>query len=317
MIAVARAGKRLVAVGERGIVLLSDDDARSWRQAAVPVSVSLCAVCFSDERSGWAVGHLGVVLHTVDGGENWSLQLDGVRAARLVLQEAERQGADAKAHASALALIHDGPDKPLLDVHFENAHTGFAIGAYNLVFRTDDGGRTWWPWMSHVDNPKGLHLYAMTAADDGLFIAGEQGLLLRSTDAGAHFATLPTPSKGTFFGTVAAGRGELLVYGLRGRAFHTADGGQNWSEIDTGTRASLAAGIRLTDGRLILASQGGELLISEDGGRRFKVTLIGDSLPITSMVETADGRLAVATLRGVRRVDLSAASSEHGRTATA
>jgi photosystem II stability/assembly factor-like uncharacterized protein len=308
MLALARAGKRLVAVGERGIVLLSDDSARTWRQAAVPVSVSLSAVCFSDERRGWAVGHLGVVLHTEDGGENWSLQLDGVRAAQLVLQVAERKGADAKERERALALVQDGPDKPLLDVHFENALIGYAIGAYNLAFRTDDGGRSWRPWMTHLDNPKGLHLYAMTAADDGLFIAGEQGLLLRSTDAGAHFATVPTPSKGTFFGTVAGTRGELLVYGLRGRAFHTADDGQNWSEIDTGTRASLAAGIRLTDGRLILASQGGELLISEDGGRRFKLTLMGDSLPITSMVETSDGRLAVATLRGVRRVDLSAAS---------
>jgi hypothetical protein len=41
-LSVARAGKRLVSVGERGLVLLSDDDGRSWRQARqVPVSVAL------------------------------------------------------------------------------------------------------------------------------------------------------------------------------------------------------------------------------------------------------------------------------------
>ncbi|MCX7168911.1 MAG: glycosyl hydrolase, partial [Proteobacteria bacterium] len=35
--AVARAGNRLVAVGERGIVLLSDDNGVTLRQAKVPV----------------------------------------------------------------------------------------------------------------------------------------------------------------------------------------------------------------------------------------------------------------------------------------
>ncbi len=56
--------------GERGIVLLSDDAGVSWRQAKVPVSVSLTAVQFVDAEQGWAVGHLGVVLHTQDGGGN-------------------------------------------------------------------------------------------------------------------------------------------------------------------------------------------------------------------------------------------------------
>ncbi|MDP2022176.1 MAG: hypothetical protein Q8L16_14910, partial [Hydrogenophaga sp.] len=37
MLAVTRAGSRLVAVGERGTVLLSDDHGQHWRQAAVPV----------------------------------------------------------------------------------------------------------------------------------------------------------------------------------------------------------------------------------------------------------------------------------------
>src|SRR5688572_16714729 len=58
MLAVTRAGHRLVAVGERGTVLLSDDAGASWRQARVPVQVTLTAVRFVDERTGWAAGHL-------------------------------------------------------------------------------------------------------------------------------------------------------------------------------------------------------------------------------------------------------------------
>src|SRR5688500_9530167 len=69
MLAVGAAGRRLVAVGERGTVLLSDDAAKRWRQAKVPVQVTLTAVRFVNDRTGWAVGHLGVILKSDDGGE--------------------------------------------------------------------------------------------------------------------------------------------------------------------------------------------------------------------------------------------------------
>jgi photosystem II stability/assembly factor-like uncharacterized protein len=81
MLAVTRAGARLVAVGERGTVLLSDDHGQQWRQAAVPVQVTLTCVAFADERHGWAAGHLGTILHSDDGGQTWRKQLDGIAAA--------------------------------------------------------------------------------------------------------------------------------------------------------------------------------------------------------------------------------------------
>lgn len=95
LLGIARAGSRLVAVGERGIVLLSDDNGASWRQSPAPVSVSLTAVQFVDARRGWAVGHCGVVLASTDGGATWSLRLDGVKAARLA-QQATAQSQDAE-----------------------------------------------------------------------------------------------------------------------------------------------------------------------------------------------------------------------------
>ena len=90
MLAITRAGARLVAVGERGSILLSDDSGVSWRQAKVPVSVTLTAVQFPNAKAGWAVGHLGVVLHSADGGETWAKQLDGREAASLVLEAAKK-----------------------------------------------------------------------------------------------------------------------------------------------------------------------------------------------------------------------------------
>ena len=75
MLGVARAGDRLVAVGERGHVLLSDDAGNSWRQAkSVPSQTLLTAVAFADPQRGWAVGHDELILHTADGGETWATQ---------------------------------------------------------------------------------------------------------------------------------------------------------------------------------------------------------------------------------------------------
>jgi hypothetical protein len=59
LMAVARAGNRLVAAGERGLIIYSDDSGQHWSQAQVPVSVTLTALRFANEREGWAVGNMG------------------------------------------------------------------------------------------------------------------------------------------------------------------------------------------------------------------------------------------------------------------
>ena len=305
MLALVRAGKRMVAAGERGTVLLSDDDGKTWRQALVPLSVTLTAMHFIDARQGWAVGHLGVVLRTVDGGEHWAVQLDGRQAARIALESAKRFE-DGTTLSAAQALVEDGPDKPFLDVYFENERTGYVVGAFNFAFRTDDGGKTWNSLMYRLENPKGAHLYAIRRVGQNLFIAGEQGLLLRSSD-GQRFVAIAPPSKGTYFGLVAGQGGELLVYGLRGRAFLSTDAGNTWAEVETGTRASLSAGLLLDDGRFLLASQSGELLVSREGGKAFRV-INSAALPVTALLQAANGRLALATLRGIRNVGLASAS---------
>lgn len=303
MLAVGAAGGRLVAAGERGIILYSDDAGKSWRQAAVPVSVSLTALQFVDGKTGWAVGHQGVVLRTSDGGATWSKQLDGIQAAALVLREAEASvGPERdKAVADARRLIDDGPDKPFLDLYFDSPTTGYVLGAYNMMFRTSDGGASWQPWQSRVANPKGLHLYGMRGTANAIYLAGEQGLLLRSTDKGASFSALPSPYKGSYFGLLAARGGVLLAYGLRGNAFRSTDQGASWNQVPTGVQTSLAAGTVMADGTVVLVSQGGDVLVSRDDGGTFAAQA-GTALPLAAVTQASDGTLVVAGLRGLRRL---------------
>ena len=297
MLGLARAGQRLVAVGERGIILLSDDDGASWRQANVPVSVNLTAVQFVDAQQGWAVGHLGVLLHSTDGGETWHKQLDGILAAKLILQAAQASG-DADAIEQAEAMVADGPDKPFLDLYFLNERIGYLVGAYNLILRTEDGGQTWQSWMQHLDNPQGLNLYGIRAWRGDLYIAGERGLLLRARDGGEYFAALPSPYEGSFFGLLAA-RDGLLAFGLRGNAWWSADGGESWQALETGVESALVGALELADGRLLLAGQGGELLAAEPGSARAQSMPLRLAPGLASVIQAADGSLASGGLSGI------------------
>lgn len=132
LLGIAQAGQRLVAVGERGIVLLSDDNAATWRQVAAPVSVTLTAVRFADSKHGYATGHGGAVLATTDGGETWVRVLDGNQAARIALEAAQASG-NVQAQREAQRLLNDGPDKPLLDLLVTGPLRVVAIGAYGLA----------------------------------------------------------------------------------------------------------------------------------------------------------------------------------------
>src|SRR5438132_962784 len=120
--------------------------------------------------------------------------------------------------AAARGLAADGPDKRLLDLHFVDERGGFVVGAYNLILRTDDGGAHWQSIGERLDNPRGLHLYAIAAEGATLYIAGEQGLLLRSDDGGKRFERLTLPYTGSLVALRSVDRDRLVAARLCGYA---------------------------------------------------------------------------------------------------
>ncbi|HEX7650464.1 MAG TPA: YCF48-related protein [Noviherbaspirillum sp.] len=310
MLAIAQTGKRIVAVGERGIIVYSDDDGRSWQQASVPVSVSLAGVTFVNQKDGWAVGHSGVVLHTSDGGKTWTKQLDGNRAAKLV-QEGVKAGRipagmdAAKAAADAERLVVEGPSKPFLDIHFFDDKNGLVIGAFGLVFATADGGQTWQPAFDRFGTPKDKHLYSLQAEGSDCVIAGEQGAVFYSNNACKSFNAVNTPYEGTYFGAIVAGPRSVVVYGMRGNVYWSDDAGASWKKSDISTPNSITAGLRLKDGEMLVADETGQLYRSTDAGKSFKHVPIAQASPFTGVIQSADGGLFLSGVRGVTRIALN------------
>lgn len=310
MLAIAQAGKRIVAVGERGLIVYSDDAGRNWRQASVPVSVSLVGVQFINEKDGWVVGHGGVVLRTRDAGKSWTKQLDGKRAAQLVLDAVKAgriaRGADpAKALANAERLVAEGPSKPFLDIHFFDDRNGLVIGAFGLIFATADGGETWQPALDRISNPKDKHLYAIQVIGNECFIAGEQGAVFYSSDFGKSFAAVNTPYEGSYFGAIAAGPRAAVVFGMRGNAYWTDNAGANWNKSAIPTPNSITAGMRLKDGALLVTNETGQLYRSKDAGKSFQHVPLAQASPFTGVVQSGDGSLFLSGVRGVTRIALN------------
>jgi len=290
----AFAGDRIVAVGERGHVLLSDDKGVTWRQAkSVPTRAMLTAVYFVDAEYGWAVGHDETIINTADGGETWTLS-------------------------------HFAPEaqQPLLDLWFANRVSGIAVGAYGAYFTTNDGGRHWSSakfsappttaatavTAADEEPPPDYHLNRIVGVGNRLYVAAEGGKLYRSDDRGASWRMLPSPYEGSFFGLVPI-RGEgLLAFGLRGHLYRSADAGETWHQLESHTTAMLTDGIAVNDLRVVIAGLSGVLLVSADAGETFKLTQQDDRKGMSALLPGPAGMVVVAGEGGVRTIRIGEGS---------
>jgi len=271
VLALARAGTRLVAAGERGRILLSDDEGVSWRVAATPTHHTLTALAFTDARNGFATGHQRILLRTEDGGDTWK-------------------------HA---ALASD--ERPALFAVRVEGDRGIAVGAYGAYFESADAGRTW--TARRIGPPDfDRHLTGIAAAGGGRYvIAGEAGTLLASADAGATWRLLDSPYAGSFFGAIGLGDGAVIAYGMRGNAFRTTDAGRTWKRIDLGAyKGALQGAAELADGTVVLSGADGLVAASRDRGATFTITTLANRALVSAVVEAGRGRQLVAGPGGLR-----------------
>lgn len=266
----APAGRRIVAVGERGRILLSDDDGQTWRFGVSPTEATLVSVFFLDDTTGWAVGHDAVILRTADAGASWQ-------------------------------QVYAAPDEnaPLLDVWFRDAEHGWAVGAYGMALATADGGRTW----KRIQVGTGdRHLNAIAGSADGkIYIAGESGTILRSEDDGRTWTQLDSPYGGSFFGVLVLPDGNPLVFGMRGKAFRGEGGGESWQAVALGADASLQGGRVTARGEVLLVGNDGLILMSKDAGKTFSEQRARDRKAIAAVLPRGESELLLFGENGLTR----------------
>lgn len=231
LLGVSNTGKHVIAVGDRGNIVVSNDGTK-WAQVQTPVRATLTAVHFADDDNGWAVGHDAVILGTSDGGHTWQLQ-----------------------------NFQPELEMPFLDVYFTDTKHGVAIGAYGLMMETTDGGVSWEEKDAPAIREDELHLNDIMQLGNGdYFVVGESGTMGVSAD-GNEWERLESPYDGSLYGAIARGESGALIFGLRGNVYVTDDvrAGQ-WEKIETGTVASFFGGTSLPSGNVALVGLAGAVL---------------------------------------------------------
>ncbi|WP_417349876.1 WD40/YVTN/BNR-like repeat-containing protein [Ferrimonas sp.] len=296
MMSLSPAGNSLVAVGSRGQILFKTSGNEGWQQAKAPVSTLLTRVFMLNDQLGWAVGHDAAILHTVDGGQSWSLQ-----------------------------QWRPDLEVPLLDIHFQNEREGVTVGAYGQLFRTRDGGKSW--QFEYLDSllieDDRLYLEEIRADSEedylaeraamlphinrilplpggDLFAVGEMGLMARSSDYGRTWQRLPEIYFGSLSDMAMDADGRWVAVGLRGNAFESRDQGENWTPLDMGTKGTFNSIRRLSDGTLVMVANGGDLAYRKPGESDFTLVRVAKGQDLVDLVENGEGNLWLAGSHGVQ-----------------
>lgn len=262
-------GNRVVSVGERGIIILSEDGGTSWKQAAVVPTRSTLTTVYAVGQRLFAAGHDTVILTSGDLGDTWTRQ-----------------------------YFAPARQQPVMDLWFSDRDHGLAIGAYGLLLRTSDGGQHWEDWA--VNDQDDAHLNNIVELADGtLLIAGEAGYSYRSTDAGESWEALDIPYHGSMFGADLAGDGCVLFYGLRGHILRSCNQGDSWEELDSRSEYTLAGGTAYTNGVLMVGNTG--VIVEYHNGGTLSVHNHPSGVDFSTAIPMQDGSFLIAGEDGVHR----------------
>jgi len=288
------AGSKLVAVGERGHILVSDDG-EQWQQASVPVNVLLTSVDFKDDKVGFVTGHDATLLKTIDGGINWS-------------------------------VVNYQPklDKPLLDVKVLD-ETVIAVGAYGLFLQSSDSGETWQDQFQdellieddrlyladlkeyepevYVQERQFMlpHFNSINAIGGHLFLAGEAGFLAKSDMSGQDWQLIETDYFGSYF-SISNVKDTILLGGLRGNLFKSEDKGETWELLKTGVKATINSSYHSNNLTYFFANSG-NIFYTWDN-HTIKDYVIDDGKAVMAGV-VSNEFMYLATEAGIKKIAIS------------
>lgn len=277
LLGVAKAGDRLVAVGNAGTVLLSDDRGQNWRMAKTPTDELLTSVIFPTPREGWAVGQDEMVLHTADAGETWMQQ-----------------------HFTANA------DQTMFTIVSLGSSHLFASGAYNLTLETEDGA-TWKE--GKIDNlDDDYHLNCAVVRGNDIMVTGESGHAF--VRYGGAWTAMKLPYDGSQFACLVGADGSFYSFGLRGSAFKALPGSVSWTKLDLETQASIFGAAWMADGRAALVGSAGSVrLLDPQNGKVTELPQVGEQ-SLSAVVEYQPGKLLAVGEDGLHLIDLTVGVSQ-------
>lgn len=198
-------------VGNNGKILKSTDAGKSFETQRSPVGNDLQGIKAWDSKRAVAVGNMGIVIVTDDGGVTWR-------------------------------EIGDIPRSEIANKLFRvvtlNGGRAFAVGVMGTIISTEDYGNTWvrrieeqdiaWNDILFVNEQKG-------------WVVGEFGTIMNTEDGGLTWIEQETPTESSIMNIEAEDENILRACGLEGTILTTHDGGLTWEMYRLNTREHLLA----------------------------------------------------------------------------
>lgn len=201
----------------------------------------------------FAVGENGIILKTIDGGNNWDIQTNGTQQEFIfeMVSAADENTAWAVGRGETISVIlntinggqrweRQGLDvldtgdiaNNLLDVHALDNNTVWAVGAFSQALYTSNGGANWQNKMEAVGN---YHNNGVCAIDqNNVWVATDYNTIKRLHDLDSNWVLQLSPEVGSamYMGITAMNNSEAWIvpwpFDNKGYILHTTDGGDNW-----------------------------------------------------------------------------------------
>jgi photosystem II stability/assembly factor-like uncharacterized protein len=272
----APAARTVIAVGEGGTIYRSVSAGAAWTQEASGVSKTLHAIDFGSSTIGCAVGDSGTIIYTTDGGSNWLRATSGTAADLYAVDYFDGLTATAAGEGGIVLATSDGGaswelrptglNVTLKGVAHLDRDTLIFVGDSTIlgrIYKSRNGGFIL-ESMFTGPLPKLNAVEARSVSE--LFIAGESGVILTSTNGGEVWLSRRSPvRKGMldiFFADAATG----FICGRDGALIKSTNSGVSWFEL-TSTTAQDLHGVFFTDALTgWVAGNGGAILNTTTGG---------------------------------------------------
>lgn len=198
--------------------------------AAGPVR-PLLDVWFKNEREGFAIGAYGMLVHTDDAGETWTLVSDRMD----------------NAEAFHLNQIVPAPDGRI-----------FIAGESGFVYRSSDGGETWDSLEPGYEGSfYGIVVAPLKSGGYELLAHGLRGNLFSSIDQGETWEKLDSGTSVTLMSGVGLEDGTVVLANQGGSLLSRAAGADSFQPA-SGTDRKVVSGMApMNDGNILLVGLGG------------------------------------------------------------
>ena len=205
LLCVKSKGDRTLVAGQRGTVMSKTGDG-GWETLETPFETRIMKIDFNTSGLIVAVGEFGMIHRSKDGGKSWD---------DVILDWGQYND--------------EGYEPHLYDVVVKDDNTVVTVGEFGLILWSDDGGDTF--VARHKGDESVFAIYLDAEGTGTGFAVGQDNLVLRSQDGGNSWQKITIEGEDANLLGVWSGQNEVVITGIR-TLLRSSDDGESWTHSE-------------------------------------------------------------------------------------